>query len=75
MSSDDLLALDDALSALAQLDKTAAELVRLRCFAGLSVEDAARFLGLAPRSAYRTWAFGRAWLFRHLQNDPSLASD
>jgi DNA-directed RNA polymerase specialized sigma24 family protein len=75
MASDDLLALDDALAALAQLDKTAAELVRLRCFTGLSVEDAAGVLGLAPRSAYRTWAFGRAWLYRHLQDDPSPASD
>jgi RNA polymerase sigma factor (TIGR02999 family) len=75
MASDDLLALDDALSALAQLDKTAVELVRLPCFAGLSVDDAAHVLGMAPRSAYRTWAFGRAWLYRHLQNDPSHASD
>jgi RNA polymerase sigma factor (TIGR02999 family) len=69
MAADDLLALDDALSTLATLDQTAAELVRLRCFAGLSIEDAAGALGIAPRSAYRTWAFGRAWLYRHLRDD------
>jgi RNA polymerase sigma factor (TIGR02999 family) len=68
MDPDDLLALDDALSALAQIDASAAELVRLRCFAGLSVEDAAPILGVAPRSAYRLWAFGRAWLYRRLQD-------
>jgi len=67
------LTLDEALSALAQADPTAADLVRLRCFAGLSVEDAAKALDLAPRSAYRTWAFGRAWLYRRCQDD--LASD
>ena len=73
MDADALLTLDEALSALAQADPTAADLVRLRCFAGLSVEDAAKALDLAPRSAYRTWAFGRAWLYRRCQDD--LASD
>jgi DNA-directed RNA polymerase specialized sigma24 family protein len=75
MADDDLLALDEALTALAQIDKGAAELVRLRFFAGLSVEDAARALGMAERSAYRTWAFGRAWLYRRLQDDPSTEAD
>src|SRR6476646_5725646 len=69
MDPDDLLALDEALSALAQIDASAAVMVRLRCFAGLSVEDAAPILGIAPRSAYRLWAFGRAWLYRRLQAD------
>jgi DNA-directed RNA polymerase specialized sigma24 family protein len=68
MADDDLLALDGALTALAQIDATAAELVRLRCFAGLSVADAAQVLRIAERTAYRTWAFGRAWLYRHLQD-------
>ena len=53
MDPDDLLALDEALTALAQIDAPAAEMVRLRCFAGLSAEDAAQVLGTAPRSAYR----------------------
>ena len=69
MDPDDLLALDDALAALAQIDASAAEMIRLRCFAGLSVEDAAPILGIAPRSAYRVWAFGRAWLYHRLQED------
>jgi RNA polymerase sigma factor (TIGR02999 family) len=67
MADEDLLAFDDELSALAQVDTAAAELVRLRFFAGLSVEEAAEALGIPPRSAYRTWAFGRAWLYQRLQ--------
>jgi RNA polymerase sigma factor (TIGR02999 family) len=71
MADDDLLAFDDELAALAQVDKQAAELARLRFFAGLSVEEAAQALGMPPRSAYRTWAFGRAWLYRRLHNAPA----
>jgi len=70
MADDDLLAFDDELSALAQVDKPAADLARLRFFAGLSVEEAAKALGIPPRSAYRTWAFGRAWLYRRLHVGP-----
>jgi len=70
MADDDLLAFDDELSALAQVDKPAADLARLRFFAGLSVEEAAKALGMPPRSAYRTWAFGRAWLYRRLHDAP-----
>jgi RNA polymerase sigma factor (TIGR02999 family) len=66
MPPDDLLDLNEALTELDQIDPTAASLVRLRYFAGLSVEEAALSLEIAPRSAYRTWAFGRAWLFRRL---------
>jgi RNA polymerase sigma factor (TIGR02999 family) len=75
MSADDLLDMDDALSALEGLDQAAAAVVRLRCFAGLSVEDAAPVLGLSPRSAYRLWAFGRAWLYRRLQGDQTSCPD
>lgn len=60
---DDLIALDEALARLAAEDATAAELVKLRLFAGLNLADAARALGLARRTADRTWAFARAWLF------------
>jgi RNA polymerase sigma factor (TIGR02999 family) len=59
---DELLALDEALVKFAQVDATAAELVKLRYFAGLSLADAAAALGLAPRSADRLWAYARAWL-------------
>jgi RNA polymerase sigma factor (TIGR02999 family) len=75
LADDDLLSFDDELSALAQIDKAAAELIRLRCFAGLSVEEAAQVLAIPPRSAYRTWAFGRAWLYRRLQDGSPPTQD
>ena len=61
-SSDDLLLLDEALGRLSTEDATAVELVKLRLFAGLSVEEAADALGLARATAYRHWTFARAWL-------------
>jgi len=61
-SSDDLLLLDDALGRLSAEDTTAVEIVKLRLFAGLSVEEAADALGLARATAYRHWKFARAWL-------------
>lgn len=62
----DLLAVDEALAQLAIHDPQAAELVKLRFFAGLSQRHAAAALGLAPRTADRTWAYARAWLFDRL---------
>jgi RNA polymerase sigma factor (TIGR02999 family) len=64
---DDLLALDEALTRLARHDAATEQLVRLHCFAGLSIEQAAEVLGLSPRTAYRDWAFARAWLYRAIQ--------
>jgi len=61
-SSDDLLLLDDALGRLGEEDPTAAAVVKLRVFTGLSVEEAAEALGLARATAYRHWQFARAWL-------------
>ncbi|REK17433.1 MAG: RNA polymerase subunit sigma [Planctomycetota bacterium] len=66
-SDDDLLALDEALTQLAREHPQAAELVKLRFFAGLTTEDAARALGISLRTANRHWAFARAWLYRSLQ--------
>jgi RNA polymerase sigma factor (TIGR02999 family) len=63
---EDLLLVDEALDALQQTDPKTAELVKLHCFAGLSIEQAACALGLPTRTAYRNWAYARAWLFRHL---------
>src|SRR5205085_10612261 len=60
--SEDLLALDEALVKFTDVDATAAELVKLRYFVGLSLAEAAEALGLAPRSADRLWAYARAWL-------------
>jgi RNA polymerase sigma factor (TIGR02999 family) len=65
-STVDVLALDEALTRLASIDGTKAELVKLRFFAGLTLEEAARVLDLSPATADRYWAFARAWLFREL---------
>jgi len=65
--ADHLLALDDALSRLAQQDAQTAQLVKLHCFAGLTIEQAAETLGLSARTAYRNWAFARAWLYREIR--------
>jgi RNA polymerase sigma factor (TIGR02999 family) len=64
----ELLPFDEALTALAGHDAQAAQLVQLHCFAGLSIEQAAEVLGLSARTAYRDWAFARAWLFRALRS-------
>ncbi|MCK6445574.1 MAG: ECF-type sigma factor [Planctomycetes bacterium] len=62
----ELLDLDAALVELARVDARKARLVELRYFAGLSLDDAARSLGIAPATADRDWAFARAWLFARL---------
>ena len=66
--SDDLVALDEALTRLEGHDPDAARLVKLRYFAGLSHQDAADALGISRGAADRLWALGRAWLFRQLSN-------
>jgi RNA polymerase sigma factor (TIGR02999 family) len=64
---EDLLALDDALTRLADADPPAAELVQLRYFGGLSIPDAALLLGISPRSADRLWAYARVWLLQQME--------
>jgi RNA polymerase sigma factor (TIGR02999 family) len=64
---EDLLALDAALDKLAAIDHSAAELVQLRYFAGLTVLEAAHAMNIAPRSADRLWAYARAWLHQELR--------
>jgi RNA polymerase sigma factor (TIGR02999 family) len=59
----DLLALDEALTRFAAADPRKAELVRLRYFAGLSLEEAAALLGISRATATRHWTYARAWLF------------
>ena len=59
---DEVLAVDEALARLAVEDSHAAELVKLRYFAGLSVEEAAHTLGLSRANAYRHWTYARAWI-------------
>src|SRR5881296_1000909 len=63
---DDVLDIDAALAGLAKADPQAAELVKLRYFAGLSIPQAATALGISPRSADFLWAYARAWLLRSL---------
>jgi RNA polymerase sigma factor (TIGR02999 family) len=69
LPSDQLLALDEALTELAQRDPPAAELVQLRFFAGLTQQQAADLLDISPRTAARTWAYARAWLFQQIAGD------
>lgn len=64
---DAVLAVNEALDRLAQLDATSAELIKLRFFGGLSNAEAARVLGLAERTAKRAWAYARAWLHNDLK--------
>jgi RNA polymerase sigma factor (TIGR02999 family) len=74
-SDEQLIALDEALAQLAAEDASAAQLVNLRFFAGLSLKDAAASLGLAPRTAERQWAYARAWLYARLRQRDDPGAD
>ena len=67
--SDDLIALDEALTKLAAEDSQRAELVKLRYFAGLSIDQAAEILGISRATAIRQWSFVRVWLFHEIGID------
>ena len=67
----DLVALDDALSDLARLDRRKAVLVELRYFAGLSLEETAEVLGCSRATVIRQWRVARAWLYRQIAVEPS----
>ena len=64
--SEDVLALDEALQQLAQQDPKQAELVKLRYFGGLTLEQTAQILGLSMSTADRCWAYARAWLHQEI---------
>ncbi len=70
-----MLALDEALEALERTDARLAEVVKLRYFAGLSVEETASALGRSPRSVKRDWSFARAWLARRIQGGDDGAEE
>ena len=63
---DDLIALDEALTLLSERDEVKAEVVKLRYFAGMSVEQCAKILGISPTTVKRYWAYARAWLLREI---------
>lgn len=62
----DVIALDDALNRLAELDPQQSRIVELRFFAGLTIEDTAEVLGIAPATVKRDWTSARAWLHREI---------
>ena len=66
MEDDRLLAVNDALEQLSAVHPSKAELVKLRYFVGLTIEDAAKTLGISEATAKRWWAFARAWLHREM---------
>jgi RNA polymerase sigma factor (TIGR02999 family) len=67
---DELLAVHEALDKLAARDKHKADLVKLRYFVGLTLEEAARILGISLATAKRDWSYSRAWLYREISPRP-----
>ncbi len=65
-SPEQLLAIDEAISQLSAVNATAGGIVKLRYFAGLSVEQSAAALGVSSKTAYRHWNYARAWLHSEL---------
>lgn len=63
---DELLAVHEAIDALVRHDPEKAELVKLRYFVGLTIEEAAGVMGISPRTAKRDWSYARAWLYREI---------
>jgi len=63
---DQVLLFDEALDSLSKRDPTMSKLVTLRCFAGLTIEQAAQALDISSRTAYRDWEFAQAWLYREI---------
>jgi RNA polymerase sigma factor (TIGR02999 family) len=69
LAPEDLLAVDEALNKLTALDQQAADLVKLRYFSGLTLDEAADALGISRRTANRNWAFARAWLYHETDGE------
>jgi RNA polymerase sigma factor (TIGR02999 family) len=68
VKDDDLLEVDAALERFTALDKQKAELVKLRYFTGLTIEEAAEILGVSTPTANRWWAYARAWLHKEIED-------
>jgi len=71
--SEDVLALSEALEKLEEKDRTKAELVKLRYFGGLTMEEAAEALGISPATAYRSWNYARAWLHQEISGKDAVS--
>jgi len=69
VTPDEILVLNDVLASLAKEDSQAAEIVKLRLFAGLSVDQAAAATGISRATAYRQWTYARAWLRSRMSED------
>ncbi len=67
--SEDIIALDEALTKLAAEDPVKADLVKLRYFAGLTIEQSAEILGISRATADRYWSYARAWLFHEIDEN------
>jgi RNA polymerase sigma factor (TIGR02999 family) len=68
-----LITFDQALTRLQTQDKNMSDVVKFRCFAGLTVKETALAMGISPRNVDRYWAAARAWLYRAVVNAPSKA--
>jgi RNA polymerase sigma factor (TIGR02999 family) len=71
---EDLLALDESIERLAVENSECAKVVKLRFFAGLSIDDTAAAMGVSPSTAKRHWAYARAWLFDSLRSEDGASS-
>jgi RNA polymerase sigma factor (TIGR02999 family) len=69
VGDDNLLAIDEALAKFAEKDRTKAELVKLRFFAGCTIDQAAQVLGISAATAERWWTYARAWLHQEINRD------
>src|ERR1700726_2353473 len=67
----DLVALDDAMNALARLDRRKVQVVEMRFFGGLSVEETAEVLSVSPATVRREWSTAKVWLYRELAGGTS----
>ena len=72
--SPDLVALDDALEALAKIDARKSKVVELRFFGGLTVDETAEVLKVSPQTVLRDWSLAKVWLLRELERGPDHES-
>jgi RNA polymerase sigma factor (TIGR02999 family) len=73
VDDDHLLAIDEALARFARKDRAKAELVKLRFFAGCTIDQAARALGISAATAERWWAYARAWLHQEINRGAAVS--